>query len=124
MMAMMARSRRALMSGTSFCPPPCSAGTSIFQVTGIESSRWRICSASIIGVMPTCWLNLGPLTNVAGLSKLILFGEASLRLALNEYIAHHHFEQNHQGKDNLLLFPSPDLSTKCRTVRCRDRLGG
>src|SRR6266404_9668012 len=28
------------------------------------------------------------------LSKLILFGEASLRRALNEYIEHHHFERN------------------------------
>jgi hypothetical protein len=43
------------------------------------------------------------------LSKLILFGEASLRRALNEYIEHHHFERNHQGKGNLLLFPSPDV---------------
>jgi putative transposase len=60
------------------------------------------------------------------LSKLILFGEASLRRALTEDIAHHHFERNHQGKDNLLLFPSPNLrlSPKSRTVRCRDRLGG
>ena len=54
------------------------------------------------------------------LSKLILFGETSLRRALNEYIEHHHFERNHQGKGNLLLFPSPDvpLSPKSRTVRC------
>ena len=39
------------------------------------------------------------------LSKLILFGKASLRRALNEYIDHHHFERNHQGKGNVLLFP-------------------
>jgi transposase InsO family protein len=58
------------------------------------------------------------------LSKLILVGEASLRRALNEYIDHHHFERNHQGKGNLLLFPSPDPLPKCKTVRCRDRLGG
>ena len=60
------------------------------------------------------------------LSKLILFGEASLRLALTEYIDHHHFERNHQGKGNLLLFPSPDVppSPKSSTIRCRDRLGG
>src|SRR6266850_3476248 len=60
------------------------------------------------------------------LSKLILFGEASLRRALNEYIEHHHFERNHQGKGNLLLFPSPDvpLSPKNRAVRRRGRLGG
>ena len=60
------------------------------------------------------------------LSKLILFGEASLRRALNEYLEHFHFERNHQGKGNLLLFPSPGggLCSKNRAVRCRDRLGG
>jgi putative transposase len=60
------------------------------------------------------------------LSKLILFGEASLRRALNEYIEHHHFERNHQGKGNVLLFPAPDapLRSRRRTVRCRERLGG
>ena len=58
------------------------------------------------------------------LSKLILFGEASLRRVLNEYIDHHHFERNHQGKGNLLLFPSPDVLPMCRTIGCRDRLGG
>ena len=60
------------------------------------------------------------------LSKLILFGEASLRRALNEYTEYHHLERNHQGKGNLLLFPSSDvpLDHNCNTVRCRDRLGG
>ena len=55
-----------------------------------------------------------------------LFGEASLRRALNEYIEHHHFERNHQGKGNLLLLPSPDapLSPNSKTVRCRNQLGG
>jgi putative transposase len=42
------------------------------------------------------------------LSKVILFGEASLRRALSEFIDHHHSERNPQGKGNLLLFPSPD----------------
>ena len=37
-----------------------------------------------------------------------------------------HFERNHQGKGNLLLFPSPtvQVSPKRRTVCCRGRLGG
>ena len=39
------------------------------------------------------------------LSKLILFGEASLRCALREFVTHFHEERNHQGKDNVLLFP-------------------
>src|SRR5918993_4963885 len=42
------------------------------------------------------------------LSKLILFGESSLKRALTEFVEHFHIERNHQGKDNLLLFPQPD----------------
>src|SRR6266478_1486280 len=40
------------------------------------------------------------------LSRLILFGEASLRHALAEYVEHFHHERNHQGKGNVLLFPA------------------
>jgi putative transposase len=40
------------------------------------------------------------------LSKVILFGERSLRRALSEYVAHYHAERNHQGKDNFLSRPS------------------
>ena len=39
------------------------------------------------------------------LSQLILFGEGSLRRALQQFTAHYHAERNHQGKNNLLLFP-------------------
>jgi putative transposase len=35
--------------------------------------------------------------------RLIFFGEASLRLALSEYLTHHHHERNHQGMNNRLL---------------------
>ena len=41
------------------------------------------------------------------LSKLILFGEASLRGALGEFLKHCHDERNHQDQANLLLFPAP-----------------
>ena len=47
------------------------------------------------------------------LSKLILFGERSLRRALSEYVAHYHAERNHQGKSNILLFPRFPGSRKC-----------
>src|SRR5256885_8084004 len=40
------------------------------------------------------------------LSRMILFGEASLRHVLNAYVDHDHQERNHQGKGNVLLFPS------------------
>jgi len=48
------------------------------------------------------------------LSKLILLGEASLRCVLREYVAHFHEERNHQGKDNVLLFPSSQEPSTCR----------
>ncbi len=34
------------------------------------------------------------------LSKVVLFGERSLRRALREYVEHYHAERNHQGKGN------------------------
>jgi putative transposase len=59
------------------------------------------------------------------LSKLILFGEAPLRRALNEYLAHFHAERPHQGKGNVLLFPEPaDRASPANRVACRQRLGG
>ncbi len=60
------------------------------------------------------------------LSKLILFGERSLQRALHHYEMHYHQERNHQGKDNLLLFPlsGQPLSWKRQRLRCRQRLGG
>jgi putative transposase len=60
------------------------------------------------------------------LSRLILFGEPSLRRALTEFIEHYHAERNHQGKGNVLLFPSTDTSRAAfgSTVQRRQRLGG
>jgi len=57
------------------------------------------------------------------LSKLILFGEGSLRRALTEFLEHYHAERNHQGKGNVLLFPAND-TPHATTPRCRQRLGG
>jgi putative transposase len=58
------------------------------------------------------------------LSRLILFGEASLRRALQHYLAHYHEERNHQGKDNVLLFPQVRATHTANPVQCRERLGG
>jgi len=60
------------------------------------------------------------------LSKLILFGEDSLRRAVTQFIEHYHLERPHQGKDNQLLFPSlvrsPSQNFSC--IQCHERLGG
>jgi putative transposase len=59
------------------------------------------------------------------LSSLILFGEASLRHALHEYVEHYHHERNHQGKGNVLLFPTISQDTvRADPLQCRERLGG
>jgi len=59
------------------------------------------------------------------LSRLILFGEASLRHVLKEYAMHDHTERNHQGKGNVLLFPLSSLGAKPpASLQCRTRLGG
>src|SRR5256885_1865527 len=59
------------------------------------------------------------------LSRLILFGEGSLRRALTQYMAHFHHERNHQGKGNVLLCP-PSRADERRPgpMHCRERLGG
>ena len=60
------------------------------------------------------------------LSKLILFGESSLRRALQQYVVHYHEERNHQGKQNQILFPNQTEARRKKegAVRCRKRLGG
>jgi putative transposase len=58
------------------------------------------------------------------LSKVILFGERSLRRALSDYVDHFHAERNHQGKGNVLLFPRDTDRHREGPVRCRERLGG
>ena len=58
------------------------------------------------------------------LSKVILFGERSLRRALSDYVEHFHAERNHQGKGNILLFPRTTDRHREGPVQCRERLGG
>ena len=59
------------------------------------------------------------------LSKLILFGERSLRKAVKEYELHYHQERNHQGRENVLLFPSQQAGKRqLHSLNRRKRLGG
>ena len=58
------------------------------------------------------------------LSKLILFGEASLRRALSAYVEHFHGKRNHQGEGHRLLFPDEIRGARDGPIRCDERLGG
>ena len=60
------------------------------------------------------------------LSKMILFGEASLQHVLSNYVQHFHAERNHQGKGNAILFPAAAdrIGESTGEIRTRQRLGG
>ena len=57
------------------------------------------------------------------LSMLILFGEASRRRAVAEFLTHYLHERNHQGKGNVILFPASPLSEDSArgAVTCKER---
>ena len=58
------------------------------------------------------------------LERLILFGETSLRTAVQNFVVHYHSERNHQGLDNRLIQPDPDHLENTGEVQRRERLGG
>jgi transposase InsO family protein len=58
------------------------------------------------------------------LSRMIFFGQASLRYALHHFMAHYHTERNHQGLNNRLLQPQPATGPPCHPIQRRQRLGG
>jgi putative transposase len=57
------------------------------------------------------------------LDQMILFGENALRNAVTQFIAHYHFERNHQGLENRLITPTATVRT-IGPVRRKQRLGG
>jgi putative transposase len=58
------------------------------------------------------------------LDRMIFVSEASLRRAIEAYVAHYHRERNHQGLETALI-DSRELDPAANgEVRCRERLGG
>jgi transposase InsO family protein len=58
------------------------------------------------------------------LDQILLLGERSLHYVLQQYVAHYHAERNHQGLDNHLIAPGPDIGLRGGQVARWDRLGG
>ena len=56
--------------------------------------------------------------------NLNAYAERSLRRAVQEFVAHYHFERNHQGLGNQLIFPEASVSDPRGPIECRRRLGG
>jgi putative transposase len=57
-------------------------------------------------------------------NRMVFFGEASLRYALSQFMAHYHHERNHQGVGNHLLRHSETAYLPGKPVKRRQRLGG
>ena len=55
---------------------------------------------------------------------MIFFGQAQLRHAITQFMAHYHGERNHQGLGNRLLQPLSTVHELHAPVKRRQRLGG
>ena len=58
------------------------------------------------------------------LNRMIFFSEESLRVAIQNFVAHYHNERNHQGLRNRLISPESGHFGNTREIQRRRRLGG
>jgi putative transposase len=58
------------------------------------------------------------------LERMILFGEASLRKSIHEFVVHYHHERNHQGLGNRLIMEEESSAGSSGAIQRRQRLGG
>ena len=58
------------------------------------------------------------------LTRMVFFGEGSLRRALSAFTVHYHRERNHQGLGNDLIEPGDDVGRTEGAIRRGERLGG
>ena len=58
------------------------------------------------------------------MSLVSVLGGGTWFFPIEEQLYYHH-ERNHQGKDNVLLFPSSSQGCESQgPIQCRERLGG
>ncbi|MBN1851098.1 MAG: transposase, partial [Pirellulales bacterium] len=58
------------------------------------------------------------------LSKMIFFGETSLRNAARQYLEHYHSERNHQSLKNCIIEPGDEVGRSEGVIQHCERLGG
>lgn len=58
------------------------------------------------------------------LDRMIFFGEALLRTAVQNFVKHDHSEQNHQGIENRIIRPEAGHLAAKGAIERRQRLGG
>ena len=83
----------------------------VYSITGASLNRdWPAKSAGVVAALQL-QQKFGP-------------GQRSLRPALCDYVSHFHAERNHQGEDNVILFPEPAdrVGETAGEIRTRERL--
>ena len=100
----------------------CNAFTGILEAVGIKAVKLPARSPNLNANLERWHRSL----REECLSKLILFGEASLRAVLSNYVLHFHSERNHQGKGNVILFPRLEdrIGESTGQIQTRERMGG
>src|SRR2546428_2826825 len=58
------------------------------------------------------------------LEQMVMLGECALYYAIQQYLAHYHYERNHQGLDNHLIAREEGVGCPTGQVVRRQRLGG
>ena len=58
------------------------------------------------------------------LNRIIPLSERHLRRIISEFVTHYHEERPHQGLDNRLIAPLPQVANSDGSIKCRERLGG
>jgi hypothetical protein len=53
---------------------------------------------------------------------MIIIGKASLYHVIRSYLVYYHTERNHQGLDNQLIAPEPEVGGQTGQVMRRERL--
>jgi putative transposase len=97
----------------------CEAFRSILEDAGVECLKLPARSPNLNAFAERWVLSI----KTECLDHLILFGERSLRHALDQYLQHYLAERNHQGFDNRLIERAqPSAST--RAIQAQPRLGG
>ena len=99
----------------------CAAFTGILEAVGIKAVKLPARSPNLNAHLERWHRSV----KEECLSKMILFGEASLRQVLSNYILHFHGERNHQGKDNVNPFPRPEdrIGESTGEIHKREQLG-
>jgi transposase InsO family protein len=92
----------------------------VFQAAGIQALKLPAQSPNL-NAFAERWVRS---VKEECLDQLILFGERSLRHALNEYLAHHQHERNHQGLENVTLYPDHRTGCSQGVILKSERLGG